>query len=195
MIKKKVVIFESVKGAGKTILTTALADILKNVLVYGEEFTLAPIRHIQDKETLIAHYQNLIKKIHESNATHILLDRFHYTKWPSIPYEKDYFKSIEELLLEKFEPIFIFLKIEDVTMLSRLIHTQKHREVSGWSAGNVSLAEEAEKDIVWQRFFLENQYTDTLIKDKAIISTNTLHENIHNLQPYLKEILTKISLR
>ena len=192
---KKLVIFESIKGARKTTLINELVKVIPNSTTYYEELTLKPIKHIENKETVVDYYKSLINKIEEVETDCILLDRFHYTKWPVVWYEKDYFQEIEELLLNTFEVFFVFLTIDSEYILQRLTHTQNHRQSEGWKLNydNASIDDEAQKDIEWQEFFLQHQYRDTLIKKKMIMDTSKLHLSVDGLEPYISKILEFLS--
>ncbi|MEN9338488.1 MAG: hypothetical protein RI945_213 [Candidatus Parcubacteria bacterium] len=192
---KTVVIFESVKGAGKTTLINELVKVIPNSRAFYEEVTLKPIKHIENKETIVDYYKNIINKIENVESDCILLDRFHYTKWSITTYEKDYFQEIERLLLDKFEVFFVFLAIDGEYILQRLTHTQNHRQPTGWKLNydNSSIDDEAQKDIKWQEFFLKHQYKDTLINNKKTVDTNNLHLSIHSLKSYVSKILEFLS--
>ncbi len=192
--RKKVFIFESIKGAGKTLLTNKLKEHFPDMEVYGEEITLLPVKHSKEKTIIISHYHEVISRIEKSDSEFFLLDRFHYSKWPIREYDKDYFKEIENSLVEKFAAELIFFKIHEDKILLRLKHTQEYRKDAGWKMNydGLSLEDEAQRDIVWQKFFMEHQYKNTLIPKKHIMDTTDLHSSMGNLQNYLDEILSII---
>jgi hypothetical protein len=190
MKNKTVIIFEGVKGSGKTLLTTELKKHLNNSVVFSEDITLKPIKHSEDRDLIVAFYKKIIDEIENSNFTYFLLDRFHFTKWPRVDYQNDYFKEIEELLLSKFDVILILLTINEDSLLQRLKHTQNHRKETGWKLNydGLSLEDEAKKDVEGQRFFLQHKYTDTLIQRKLVIDSTNLQLNLIDLGIYIQQI-------
>lgn len=191
-MKKKVIIFESIKGAGKTTLLTELNKRLKNSILYDEDITLKPVKHSQDKSSVLSHYERIIKEIENTDFEYYLLDRFHYTKWPIMHYDKNYFKEIEQLLLNKFQTTLVFLEIDEKAVLKRLQHTESQRKPAGWKLNydGVSTDDEAKKDIEWQGFFLEHQFKDTSIQNKVKIDTTDLHLSLNEPEGFI-QLITK----
>mgnify|MGYP001574651261 CR=1 FL=1 len=190
---KKILIFESVKGAGKTVLIDALSRRLKNCAIYSEEATLDPIRHISDHTEHVWHYKKIIQSIKDSPCEYFLLDRFHYTKWQKDEYDKEYFRDIEAELCEAGEAILIFLTINENAMLSRLEKTWHYRRASGWkyNADGAPLEAEADRDIAYQRFFLEHQYADTILK-KYTLDVTALEYDKNIIEAYVERIRSVI---
>lgn len=190
-MKKKVIIFEGLKGAGKTLLTNYCKKHLSNSIVLSESVTLEPIKHIEKKEIVINFYKKIINEIENNNYTYFLLDRFYFTKWPEVNYKVDYFKEIEGLLLDKFELILVLLIIDEDSILQRLEHTQNNRKETSWklSYNGLSIEDEAKRDVERQRFFLKHKYKDSIIRKKVIINTTDLPKNIANLDIYSEEII------
>ena len=192
---KKIIIFESVKGAGKTVLSSELGKCLKNSVVLDENITLKPIKHSANKKIDEDEYLKIIEEIRASEFDFYLVDRFHYTKWPCLNYDKEYFNKIECSLFNGFEVYFVFLKIREKCLLKRLNETYEYRRSSGWKLNydGVSIEEEAGKDIKWQKFFLENQFKDSKVENKLVLDTSDLNKDIGNLDEYVQEILKFVS--
>ena len=194
-MKKKVIIFEGLKGSGKTILINALKNNLKNSVVFGEEVTLKPIKHENNKKIITDYYKEIINKIDNIDSAYFLLDRFYYSKWQSVDYERESFIEVEKLLTTKFETSLVFLQINDDSILQRLRDTENRRKATGWKLNydGLSVEDEAKKDSGRQRFFLEHRYIDTIIEKRIIINTTDLPKNMDNLDIYLQKIIQFIN--
>jgi thymidylate kinase len=195
-MKKKVIIFEGLKGTGKTMITQALKESFKEAIVYGEEITLLPIKHCDDKNLFVDCYEKIINRIDDTGNQYFFIDRFYFTKWRNTNYESDYFVEIEKTLLSKFEVILIFLKIDQDVILQRLKHTQNQRKGTGWKLNydGKSIEDEAKKDVERQKFFLDHLYKDTLIPKKMMLDTTDLPAHIDNLDMYIEKITKFIAI-
>jgi len=176
MNKQKLIIFESVKWAWKSSTLDRLFSSLNNTLVCWENITLEPIRNSTDKLAEINYYKKLLGEIKISRKWIILLDRFHFTKWPIDNFDPNYFKEIEEILLQEFEPHLIFLYVNPKVLLERLQYTNLQRSSSGWKLNfdGSSIQQESQKDIIWQDVFIGNIMKSTLIPNN-IVDTSSLH--------------------
>lgn len=195
MPKKKVLIFESLKWAWKTSTIQKLSQNLGDVLVLLEDETLEPIRDISDKQAIIDHYLKLLSEIETSEHQIAILDRFHFTKWPVEPFDADSYLEIETLLLEKFDPHLIFLRVDGEKVFERLKHTLAQRAIHWWKLNydGASVAEEAERDRVWQALFIERIIRTTKIPTH-IIDATWLHvwsfeDNICSLASELTRVI------
>lgn len=176
MNKQKVVIFESVKWAWKSSTLNWLSLILENFLIFGEDITLQPIKHNNDKLIDINYYKKVIQKIKDSNNWIVLLDRFHFTKWPIDNFDSSYFREIEEILLQEFDPYLVFFYVNPDILLERLNYTNIQRSKNWWKLNYdwSSIQQEAQKDIEWQNIFIEKVMKSTLIPN-SILDTSKLH--------------------
>lgn len=193
--KKKLIIFEGLKGTGKTVLINSFIKEYNHSCALFEEDTLRPIKHDTNISKIKDYYDRLVKRCQECDSEQILLDRFYFTKWSSLNYNKKLFYDLEKRLIEIFDASLILLVINDSDILERLKNTKKYREDSGWKLNydGISIEEEAKKDISRQKFFIDNKYKDSLIKNKIILNTTDVEDLIGNTKSYTNIIFKRIA--
>lgn len=191
---QKLVIFEGIKGAGKSVLIDAIANQLPGALVLTEEDTLEPIRHAESFESVNRHYLSVLEQIGMEAVGTALVDRFHYTSWPVKEYDRHRFDELEGRLVSGFEAYLFALEIQPEKILERLRHTQAMRHVSGWKLNydGAPIEEEADRDIRWQGFFREHHFKDTRVRHKFFLDTTDIHERTSDLQPYVNFVLSRL---
>lgn len=196
---KKLIIFESIKGAGKSTLTQEISQTISQTSrVYYEADTYEPLRYEDNIKQKNAFYKSVIESMKKDSSEVLLLDRFHYTKWSTETYNPKLFYDLESTLLTEFECYFIFLYVNPKHMYQRLKRTVEERSLNqpNWhlDLANKTFEEEVEEDASWQKFIMHHHAKDTLLPTKVLDVTGLDHSKPETIDVLVRDICDFVDL-
>ena len=178
----KIIILEGTATSGKTtlanLLTAKLRRAGRKVFLVDENKTLMPVLKTPDAKTHLDHLNKIVGQFPQEDCDVIIADRFHLTSAAICDMSAAEFENIEKQLL-KWDPIIVFLKVDEDELGNRIFKSMNHRGPS-WRA-HVS-SKGGEKEI--RAWYLETQeklsawLKKSKIKHITIDTTNPDYEKI-----------------
>jgi thymidylate kinase len=177
----KIIILEGIATSGKTSIIKYLSDFLdKNNFrfsIIGEDKTLMPILHNQDKQVSIDLLKLLINQALAEDREFIIFDRLFFTHIFRTNSDYSEFREIEQII--KNYTILGFLKIDEDQIPTRLEYARQHRD-QDW---NEYISKKGNDEEIYQYYIqqqrtLENLLTQTELNYKVYNTTNLQFEEI-----------------
>ncbi|MDB4984752.1 MAG: hypothetical protein JWM20_931 [Patescibacteria group bacterium] len=167
--QKTIIIFISLKGLGKSLLSDLLAESLRptrTVRVFHEDETFMPVKDEDDRGKVFEYFSKLTDTIEDCPEEVVILDRFQ-ERMDDI----ELFHPLEKRLLSH-RTFLILLTIPENEIETRLRETKEFRG-DGWKLNydGADFPEEARKDAVIQKKYFDLFLPNTLIKNILVIDT------------------------
>lgn len=183
-MKKKLLLFEGIASSGKTTLIKLLTETFvatHSLFVLPEEKTLIPFFSNKDRDIAIHHLSEMASNLPQSDIT--IIERFHLTHSFRTNTPLDYFKSIEEEFLQKYDVTVYLLTILEEHIRARIEETSRARGALWKHRKEGSLDERTEYYQVQQRYLLreaKNSCLQVIAIDTTKKEWLTYVQNIEN---------------
>ncbi len=177
----KIIILEGPSTSGKTTVAKLLSDKLLltgfSVRYVTEDETLMPILSEKDFQVHLKHLNSLLSGL-DNKVDFVVADRFHLTSAAVTNTSISEFNVLENSLI-KYDPLIVFLEIDEEKLGERVFEAMKHRGPS-WKA-HVESKGSKEDIINWYKQTQINLLTllkNSIISYKLIDATNSNYDNI-----------------
>jgi thymidylate kinase len=181
----KIIILEGIATSGKTSIIKYISEFFGqnnySFTVIGEDKTLMPILHNQDKQVSIELLKLVINQALAEDREFIVFDRLFFTHIFRTDSKYSEFREIEQII--KDYTILAFLKIDEDQIPTRIEYARHHRDKS-W---NEYISKKGNDEEIYQYYInqqrtLEKLLPQTELSYKIYNTTNLQFEEIaHDL--------------